>query len=228
MPDHPGSLASARVAVLLELTPRRVFASALDWPGWARSGRDEEAALTTLANCADRYAAVAAAAGYPLPPAAVAAELEVVERAEGNATTAFGAPDVRAALDARGVDAAEGARLAALLAAAWAAFDRIAAGAPAELRKGPRGGGRDRDAVLRHVMGAENAYARTIGLRVAEPDPGDPAAVAAQRAVIRELLAMPSDGSPLAGRKWPPRYAARRIAWHVLDHAWEIEDRTER
>ena len=42
-------------------------------------------------------------------------------------------------------------------------------------------------------------------------------------AVLRE----PSDGSPIAGRKWPPRYAARRIAWHALDHAWEIEDRTE-
>jgi hypothetical protein len=155
------------------------------------------------------------------------AAIEVVEQAEGNATTAFGAPDVRAALDARPLGAAEAARLAALVEATWAALDRIAAGAPAELRKGPRGGGRDRDAVLAHVLAAENAYARTIGIKVPEPAVGDAAAIAAQRLAIAALLAEPSDGSPLDGRKWPPRYAARRIAWHVLDHGWEIEDRSE-
>jgi hypothetical protein len=32
---------------------------------------------------------------------------------------------------------------------------------------------------------------------------------------------------PVAQAKWPPAYAARRIAWHALDHAWEIEDRSE-
>jgi hypothetical protein len=42
-----------------------------------------------------------------------------------------------------------------------------------------------------------------------------------------EVLGRPSDGSPLADRKWTARYAARRIAWHALDHAWEIEDRSE-
>ena len=26
-------------------------------------------------------------------------------------------------------------------------------------------------------------------------------------------------------RKWPPRYTIRRITWHVLDHAWEMQDR---
>ena len=39
------------------------------------------------------------------------------------------------------------------------------------------------------------------------------------------LLERASDGTPPDGGKWPPRYAARRIAWHALDHAWEIEDR---
>jgi hypothetical protein len=213
--------------VLVELTPKRAFASALDWPGWARAGRDEEAALAALAASAARYAPVAAAAGFPLPAAGGPPDLEVVERAEGTATTAFGAPDVRAALDGRPLDATDAGRLAALVTAAWAALDRTAAGAPAELRKGPRGGGRDSDAVLRHVLGAENAYARTIGIRIPEPALGDVAAIAVQRDAIRSLLALPSDGTPLAGRKWPPRYATRRIAWHVLDHAWEIEDRSE-
>ncbi|MCU0505863.1 MAG: hypothetical protein MUE82_08855 [Chloroflexi bacterium] len=213
------------IAVLVEVTPKRSFASALEWPGWSRSGRDEAAAVAALDAYAGRYGRVAAAAGHPLPVPLAA--IEVVEQAEGNATTAFGAPDVRAALDARPLGAAEAARLAALVEATWAALDRIAAGAPAELRKGPRGGGRDRDAVLAHVLAAENAYARTIGIKVPEPAVGDAAAIAAQRLAIAALLAEPSDGSPLDGRKWPPRYAARRIAWHVLDHGWEIEDRSE-
>ena len=227
MTSVPASMVPVPTLVLVELTPKRAFASALDWPGWARAGRDEETALAALATYAARYAPVAASAGYPFPATSSPPDLEVVERAEGTATTAFGAPDVRAALDARPTDATEARRLAALVDAAWEALGRVAAGAPAELRKGPRGGGRDRDAVLRHVLGAENAYARTIGLRIPEPALGDAAAVAAQRDAIRSLLALPSDGTPLAGRKWPPRYAARRIAWHVLDHAWEIEDRSE-
>lgn len=33
-------------------------------------------------------------------------------------------------------------------------------------------------------------------------------------------------GAPVVEKGWPPRYAARRIAWHVLDHAWQIEDRS--
>ena len=111
--------------------------------------------------------------------------------------------------------------------AAWAVLDKVAAIAPAELRKGPRGGGRDRDAIVAHVVAAESAYERRIGLRLREPDPGDVGAVAAIRAAITDVLARPTDGGPIPGGRWPARYAVRRIAWHVLDHAWEIEDRAE-
>ena len=46
-------------------------------------------------------------------------------------------------------------------------------------------------------------------------------------AAITAVLGLASDGAaPLPGG-WPVRYAARRIAWHVLDHAWEIEDKSE-
>ena len=103
-------------------------------------------------------------------------------------------------------------------------FDRIAAAAPEELRKGPRGGGRDRSKIVEHVIGAEGAYASAMGRR---HRPDDPARVAAMRADLLAVLREPSDGSPLAGKRWPPRYAARRIAWHALDHAWEIENRTD-
>jgi hypothetical protein len=219
----------------LEVVERRAFASALDWPGWSRSGRDEASALAALVAAGARYAAVAAATGdAPAATGAAAASTpdpgsivftEIVERLPGTATTAFGAPDAVFALDRRPVDAVEAERLAVLVAASWQALDAAVASAPAVLRKGPRGGGRDRDEIVAHCVGADAAYARQVGLRVREPSAADRAAVAAVRATLLGILRLPSDGSPLGGRRWPVRYAARRIAWHALDHAWEIEDR---
>ncbi len=210
------------IRILVETTPKRVFVSALDWPGWSRGARDEAAAVELLLAVAPRYAAVAAAAGFGLEPAGL--EIEVAERVDGDAGTAFGVPAIVALADRRPVDAAAAVRQAALVGAAWTAFDRIAAVAPEELRKGPRGGGRNRSKVVAHVTDAEAAYAQVMGQK---HRPDDPSAVAAMRADILAVLREPSDGSPLAGKRWPPRYATRRIAWHVLDHAWEIEDRTE-
>jgi len=106
-------------------------------------------------------------------------------------------------------------------------FDRAAAKAPPTLRKGPRGGGRDTAKMVGHVIEADHAYAYEIGLRRKPPAADDRAAVHAERAAVLDVLGQPSDGSPLADRKWTLRYAARRIAWHALDHAWELEDRTE-
>ena len=81
--------------------------------------------------------------------------------------------------------------------------------------------------VVHHVLEAEHAYAQVMGIKVPSPHRDAPDTIATMRAAMLEALRMPSDGSPIAGRKWPPRYGARRIAWHVLDHAWEIEDRSE-
>ena len=212
------------IRVLVETTPKKVFVSALDWPGWSRGARDEVAAIEALLAVAPRYEEVAAAAGYPVAADEPGIEIVVAERAEGDAGTAFGVPAIVAEADRVAADGVGSARLAALVKAAWAAFDRIAAAAPEELRKGPRGGGRARSKVVAHVTQAEAAYAQVMG-RKHRPD--DPAAVAAMRADILAVLGQPSDGAPLAGKRWPPRYAARRIAWHVLDHAWEIEDRTD-
>lgn len=214
------------VAVGVESTPRKSFASALDWPGWSRPGRDEAGALAALASSAGRFAIVARGAGLASEPLAPD-RLEVVQRRPGTPTTAFGAPDVVFALDERPTDRADGERLAALVRASWELFDQIAGSAPSELRTGPRGGGRDRGAIVAHVVAAETAYARRIGLRLPEPGPGDAGAVAIVRAAIAGGLARPTDGGPMPGGRWPARYAARRIAWHVLDHAWEIEDRAE-
>jgi hypothetical protein len=148
----------------------------------------------------------------------------VVERVDGDAGTAFGVPSVVCAADREPVDAPEAERHASLVAASWAELDRVAANAPEELRKGPRGGGRDRTKMVRHVVDAEAAYASVLGRK---HTPSDATAITDMRADLLEVLRQPSDGSPIAGRRWPPRYAARRIAWHVLDHAWEIEDRSD-
>jgi hypothetical protein len=220
----PPARASA-TPVYVEVGKRRAFASARDWPGWCRAGKGEEEALRALAEYVPRYAVVAAEAGLTFRSSAGEA-LEVVERLPGDATTEFGAPSAIAAGDADELSKAEAGRHAALLAAAWAVMDRVVAGAPATLRKGPRGGGRDRDAIADHVLGAEAAYARKIGIAHKPPAAGDTEAVAALRGEILDAFRTRRFGEPPRSKGWPPRYAARRIAWHVLDHAWEIEDKS--
>ena len=207
---------TAETPVYLELGKKRMFACAFDWPGWCRSGKTEDEAVVRLAEYAPRYAVVAAEAGLALSPDVVEA-LVVVERVPGSATTDFGAPGVPAERDAEPASPADARRLVAL--------GDVVKQAPAELAKGPRGGGRNRDKVLQHVLGAETAYARQLGVRQREPKAEDGVAVAALREAVRDALLESHAVASIPAAGWPPRYAARRIAWHVLDHAWEIEDR---
>jgi hypothetical protein len=212
--------------VYLEVAMKRTFACAVEWPGWCRSGKTEELAIETLGVYAERYSAVVAAAGVDFPSGA-GDGFDIVERLSGNATTEFGAPGVVPRVDSTALQDRTAKQFAAIATASWDLLDRVAATAPAELRKGPRGGGRDRDKVVQHVVSAEAGYARMIGVRHREPDMADRAAVAALRQAIIEVIGRASDGSPAREKGWPVRYAARRITWHVLDHVWEIEDRSE-
>jgi hypothetical protein len=208
--------------VFLEVGQRRVFASAADWPGWTRSGKDENAAMEALAVAAPRYAAVPKAARIAFAPGE---GFDVVERLPGDATTDFGAPSAIARAELKRLTKKDAGRLSALVSASWTVLDRMVEKAPASLRKGPRGGGRDRDAVVEHVLGAETAYARKLGLRLKQPAAGDAAAVREHRNAIVAGLRAGTRG--VTDGSWPARYAARRIAWHAIDHAWEIEDRSE-
>jgi hypothetical protein len=217
---------SKTILVTIEFTPKKSFASAADWPGWTRSGKTEALALEALAAYAPRYAVVADAEHRRFASPVAIDDLAVVERNAGSAGTDYGVPSHPTGHDARPTDADEAARLAGLVAAAWALFDRTAAGAPEELRKGPRGGGRNTSKVIDHVMDADRAYANQIGIRVKEFASDDRAAIDAMRTEMLEVLRAARDGAPLADRRWPARYAAQRIAWHALDHAWEIEDRS--
>lgn len=206
------------IGVCIERGSRRVFASAVDWPGWCRSGKTEDQALEALATYLARYEPVASGAGFPIPKRG-ATRFEILERARGNATTDFGAPAIIAKADRRSTTRREGGRLATLVSACWRTLEDVAVGAPATLRKGPRGGGRDRDAIVEHVAGAEVAYAGKLGLKGLK-DPGE------LRPALVDLLSETSDGRPPVPKGWPPRYVARRVAWHALDHAWEIQDRS--
>lgn len=171
--------------------------------------------MGVLGDYADRYAVVADRAGLRFPRST---SFALVETLAGDAGTDFGAPMKIASAEWGRVTAAEGRRQAALLRAAWSVLEDVAGHAPAELRKGPRGGGRDRDAVVAHVVAAEVAYARKLGIPGGTPD---------VRAALADVLARASDGSALKDGGWPARYGARRVIWHVLDHAWEIEDRAD-
>jgi hypothetical protein len=219
-------MVAKQVEVGEEAGAKRTFIWVLDWPGWCRAGKTSDLAREAIVAAAPRYAVVAKQAGLDLPSVDLDG-LNVVESVPGGGGTDFGVPSVVTESDRERVTKAQGERLAEIVAAAWEVFDRVAAGAPASLRKGPRGGGRDRDKMIDHVIEADHAYAREIGLRLPEPGRAKPATVAAEREAVLEVLRRPSDGSPIADRKWPPRYAARRIAWHALDHAWEMEDRSE-
>ncbi len=218
--------------VYVETGSKRAFAGAIDWPGWCRGGRDEAGALAALVEYGSRYAAVVRGAvkGFTAPRAST---LTVVERLSGDATTDFGAPSIAPAADARPVDAKELKRLIALLGACWDAFDRaLDDAAGRELRKGPRGGGREVDAIVEHVLGAESMYVTRLAAKGPKVEGRDAReAAAGVRDVVRDALrravteGLPSAG-PRGGKIWLPRYFVRRASWHVLDHAWEIEDRS--
>ena len=224
--------ATKNLDVYLEIGDKRTFAGAIEWPGWCRIGRDEESALAALAHYGPRYARVLEAAGIAFQAPAGPSALDVVERIKGNTTTDFGAPDVAPAADARPIDQAEHKRLVALLEAYWQAFDAaLRAAKGKELRKGPRGGGRDLDKIVQHVLGAEAGYLARLAWKVKRGADDDPKAEARRthQAALDALAAavrgeIPTQG-PRGGTIWAPRYFVRRAGWHVLDHVWEIEDR---
>jgi hypothetical protein len=214
---------AASIPIYLEVGQKRVFASALDWPGWTRAGKDEKLAIEALLTYLRRYAIVPKTARIEFP---TTVEFRVVERVTGNATTDFGAPGIPASSDTKALSAAEAERICALLAASWKVFDRIVAKAPVELRKGPRGGGRDRNKIADHIIDAESAYTTKLRLKFRTPKRDDAAGVAASRKAILDAIRSTAGGPQTGEMRWPPRYVARRMAWHLMDHAWEIEDRS--
>jgi hypothetical protein len=213
------------IRVMVEQGKKRAVASAFDWPGWDRSGKFENGALEVLAAYRPRYAKVAKLAGLA-NEFRRAGDIAVVERLKGSGMTDFyGLSYKSAGPEHAPMSDAACERKLALLRASWTYFDDVASRVSAELRKGPRGGGRDRDKIVRHTNGVEiQEFAPKVGL-IEPPDAWRrPRDLLAHRdafcAAIRDYNAR---GAP--ARTWTVQFVIRHSAYHMLDHAWEMEDR---
>ncbi len=173
-----------------------------------------------------RYARVAKRAKVAFSPPATVRGIEIVERQKGSGGTEFGVPGSTARAESDPLATRELNRLVALLEASWAAFDAAARNAEGvSLTLGPRGGGRQAPKMVEHVREAESAYVHQLGTKASGQ------AMAELRRSFVEALRLLAAGEELptpnkVKRPWTPRYAIRRSAWHALDHAWEIEDRS--
>jgi hypothetical protein len=213
-----------RVVIETGSKNKKVFASALDWPGWSRSGKTEADALKALAEYADRYQAVAAIAGER-GVRATARDFDVVEHLKGSGATDFGVPERAASCEDESMTEAECERQIRLMRACWEYFDDVAVNVSAELRKGPRGGGRDRDRIIEHVYDAERNYARKLGVKTPPRGMYTADGLREHRGEVCDAIRAVNASGEGKG-SWPLRYTIRRAAWHVLDHAWEMQDKT--
>jgi len=217
------------IRVTLEIGPKgkKVVAVAPDRPGLARGAKTEEAAIEHLLSYVPRYATVAKLAGmdaaFPTTPV-----VDVIEHYPGTGSTNFwGISFAFSSIDQQAISDEALEHELTLMRACWAFFDDVRSRVSAEMQKGPRGGGRDRDRIVRHTFAAEQDWAKKIG--VLTPDGAmltDEGLKAHRDAYCQAIQEYHSQGK-LAGKmaKWPLRYLIRHTAFHTLDHAWEMEDK---
>jgi hypothetical protein len=214
-----------RIAVEVGPRGKKFAAIAPDWPGLERGAASEDAAIDRLRSYLSRYADIAQLAKLDEEFAA-STNIRVVERYPGTGSTDFwGVSFGFTKFDEKKMTGEQLHRELTLMRACWTYFDAVRAGVSAEMKRGPRGGGRDRDRIVRHTLGAEQDWAKKIGIRV-PPDSvvTETEGLTAFRdeycSAIREFY---SDGK--LARSWPLRYLIRHTAYHTLDHAWEMADK---
>jgi len=215
-----------KLRVILEIgKKRRVVAGATDWPGLDRWGTSEEDALEKLLSYVPRYAGVAERAGMK-DAFARARDVDAVERVPGSSSTDFwGIAHVPSEIEREVLSPADLERRLELLKACWAYFDDVADRISGELRSGPRSAGRTHDEIVRHVIANEpEQFSRKVEVRT----PREVVLTADGLATHREdyldaIRAYNAEGKP--ARTWPIQFLVRRTAHHVMDHAWEMEDR---
>jgi hypothetical protein len=212
--------------VTLEIGPKdkKVVAIASDWPGLERGAKTREAAIEKLQAYLPRYAQVAKIAGLHIEFSAITA-VEIVEEYPGTSSTDFwGISFAFSSIDRHTMSSAELERELALMQACWTFFDGVRLRVSAEMRKGPRGGGRDRDRIVRHTLAGERDWAAKLGLPVADGAILTDESLKAHRDAYRNAIrAFHTEGK--MARTWPLRYLIRHTAFHTLDHAWEMEDK---
>jgi hypothetical protein len=87
--------------------------------------------------------------------------------------------------------------------------------------------------VVHHVLGGDASYLARLAWKF-KKDEGAKLSeeLGRTRQAVLDALAAAVQGElpehgPRGGVIWTPRYFVRRVAWHTLDHLWEIEDRVK-
>jgi len=217
------------VRVVVQHGPRdkKVAAVAIDWPGWSRGARTAADAVETLDAYRGRYRPIADRAGLAAELDA-AGDLEIVEDHVGVGSTDFwGISFAPSSFEHGPMPDEELDRKLGLLQASWSHFDEVAARVSAEMAKGPRGGGRDRDQIIRHVLLWEQSdLARRVGVETAVDASADAEGLRIHREpFLAALRAYGVEGRMARGRNWTVALLIRHTAYHALDHAWEMEDK---
>jgi hypothetical protein len=206
---------------------KKVAAFALDWPGWSRGAKTGPDAVELLEAYRDRYRPITVLAGLEVDFDAAGA-LDIVEDHVGVGSTDFwGISFAPSSSEQAPMPEEEIERKLRLLTAAWTYFDDVAGRVSPEMRKGPRGGGRDRDEIIRHALGWERAdLAKRVGVLVDPVIPPKPKGLRSHRdEYVAALRTYNAEGRMAGGRNWTIALLLRHSAYHVLDHAWEMEDR---
>jgi len=217
------------VRTVIERGPKgkKSVAFSLDWAGWERGGKTPEAALETLESYRERYRPIADLAGMA-PEFDAAGSLDVVEDHVGTGSVDFWGISFAPSSTEKGPMAeAEFDRAIALLRASWTFFDDVAARVSEEMRKGPRGGGRDRTRIWRHVIRNESEdFAKQVGIKIPEEGALTPDGLKEHRRNYVEAMRAYNAGEiEKRMRSWTLPYLIRHSAFHTLDHAWEMEDK---
>lgn len=215
-----------QLRVMLEIGPKgkKLVAVAPDWPGLERGAKTEEAAIDRLQSYLPRYAPVAKLAGMDAEFAAITT-VDVVEHYPGTGSTDFwGISFAFSNIDKQALSSETLERELTLMQACWAFFDLVRFRVSAEMQKGPRGGGRDRDHIVRHILANEMDWATKLGLPNLFSDPLTEEAIRTHRAAYcKAIRDFHAEGK--MARNWPLQYLIRHTAYHTLDHAWEMEDK---
>lgn len=217
------------VRTVVERGPKgkKAVAFAVDWPGWSRGARGPEQAIETLESYRARYRPIAVAAGMDAQFDSEGTLQTTEDRVGTGSTDFWGISYSASSVEQDPMDAGELERKLVLLQACWAYFDRVAASVSAEMRKGPRGGGRDRDRIIRHTIRTESEeFAKHLGLRIPEEGALTPEGLRSHRANYLEAMRDYNVGKQRKRmRNWTLAFLIRHSAYHVMDHAWEMEDK---
>jgi hypothetical protein len=221
-----GGAVADHMRVMVEIGPKgkKVVAVAADWPGLERGAKTEQAAIQRLLCYVPRYATVTKLAGMQ---AGFASDpvVEVVEHYPGTGSTDFwGISFAFSGIDRQAMSRDALERELRLMQACWAFFDDVRGRVSAEMQRGPRGGGRDRDRIVRHTFAAEQDWAKKLGAQTPWEAMATGEGLKAYRQAYCDAIRGLHAQNKMA-RTWPLRYLIRHTAYHSLDHAWEMEDK---